>query len=122
MQNNILRKVTDKDKDFFVLGFTANNFLRQEPGTNQEIKKFCTLTYNVTFPIFSKISVRGKDIAPLYRFLTEKQSNPDFYGSIKWNFTKFLIDRNGKIIDRFKPKDKPDSKKILTRIQELINQ
>ena len=69
-----------KDKGFIILGFPANNFLGQEPGSNEEIKNFCSLTYNVTFPLFSKISVKGKDIAPLYKFLTEKETNPDWFG------------------------------------------
>ena len=111
-----------KDKGFIILGFPANNFLGQEPGSNEEIKNFCSLTYNVTFPLFSKISVKGKDIAPLYKFLTEKETNPDFNGKIKWNFTKFLINSEGRIIDRFEPKEKPDSEKIIKRIEELIHQ
>lgn len=111
-----------KDRGFIILGFPANNFLKQEPGSNEEIKKFCSLTYNVTFPMFSKISVKGKDIAPLYKFLTEKDGNPDMYGEIKWNFTKFLIDRSGKIVDRFEPKENPDGEKVKCRIEELLNQ
>ena len=111
-----------KDKGFIILGFPANNFLGQEQGSNEEIKNFCSLTYNVTFPLFSKISVKGKDIAPLYKFLTEKETNPDFNGKIKWNFTKFLINSEGRIIDRFEPKEKPDSEKIIKRIEELIHQ
>ena len=109
-----------KDRGFFILGFPANNFLGQEPGTNEEIKNFCSLSYNVTFPMFSKISVRGKDIAPLYKYLIGKDENPNFYGAIKWNFTKFLIDRNGNIVDRFEPKDKPDMEKVIKRIEELL--
>lgn len=111
-----------KDKGFVILGFPANNFLGQEPGSNEEIMNFCSLTYNVTFPMFSKISVKGKDIAPLYKFLTEKETNPDFNGKIKWNFTKFLINSEGRIVDRFEPKEKPDSEKIIKRIEELIHQ
>jgi len=109
-----------KDRGFIILGFPANNFLKQEPGSNEEIKRFCSLSYNVTFPMFSKISVKGKDIAPLYQFLTEEHENPDIYGDIKWNFTKFLIDRNGKIVDRFEPTEKPDSEKVKNKIEQLL--
>ncbi|MCV5180448.1 glutathione peroxidase, partial [Escherichia coli] len=79
------------------LGFPANNFMGQEPGSDKEIKEFCTLRYNVTFPMFSKISVTGSDQHPLYRFLTNKKTNPEFSGDITWNFNKFLISRDGKI-------------------------
>src|SRR5208337_2344060 len=92
-----------KDQGFVILGFPANNFGAQEPGTNEEIKTFCTRKYNVKFPIYSKNSVTGPDKAPLYQFLTATG------GEIKWNFTKFLIDRNGKVIARFESAVKPDS-------------
>ena len=81
-----------------MLGFPANNFMGQEPGTEAEIKSFCTLTYGVTFPMFSKISVKGKTIHPLYAFLTSKETNPEFAGGISWNFNKFLIGRDGATI------------------------
>ena len=109
-----------KDDGFSILGFPANNFLSQEPGTNGEIKQFCSIKYNVSFPVFSKISVKGKDISPLYTFLTEKDTNPGFSGSIKWNFTKFLVDRTGNIVDRFSPMTRPDSKKVKRRIGQLL--
>ena len=109
-----------KDDGFSILGFPANNFLSQEPGTNGEIKQFCSIKYNVSFPVFSKISVKGKDISPLYTFLTEKDTNPGFSGSIKWNFTKFLVDRTGNIVDRFSPMTRPDSKKVKKRIGQLL--
>jgi glutathione peroxidase-family protein len=109
-----------KDDGFSILGFPANNFLSQEPGTNGEIKQFCSIKYNVSFPVFSKISVKGKDISPLYKFLTEKGTNPGFSGSIKWNFTKFLVDRAGNIVDRFSPMARPDSKKVKKRIGQLL--
>jgi glutathione peroxidase len=96
-----------KARGFEILGFPANDFLRQEPGTDEEIKSFCSLTYNVTFPMFSKISVKGKDAHPLYVFLTGKPTNPTFAGKIGWNFTKFLVDRTGKVIGRFEPKADP---------------
>ena len=98
-----LQKIYDryKDKGFIVLGFPANNFMGQEPGTEKEIKEFCTLKYNVTFPMFSKISVTGTDQHPLYGYLTNKKTNPEFGGDISWNFNKFLIDRDGKVVARF---------------------
>jgi glutathione peroxidase len=109
-----------KEDGFSILGFPANNFLSQEPGTNGEIKQFCSIKYNVSFSVFSKISVKGKDISPLYTFLTEKDTNPGFSGSIKWNFTKFLVDRTGNIVDRFSPMTRPDSKKVKKRIGQLL--
>jgi glutathione peroxidase len=109
-----------RDQGFVVLGFPANNFGFQEPGTNAEIKSFCSAKYNVTFPIFSKISVKGDDIDPLYRFLTEKDSNPQFGGDIKWNFNKFLIDRKGNIIARFEPQVKPESDQMVQAIEKAL--
>ena len=109
-----------KDDGFLILGFPANNFLSQEPGTNSEIKQFCSLNYNVSFPMFSKISVKGNDMSPLYEFLTDKETDPRFSGKIKWNFTKFLINRNGDIVDRFAPLTKPDSKKVKNRVGQLL--
>ena len=109
-----------KEDGFSILGFPANNFLSQEPGTNGEIKQFCSIKYNVSFSVFSKISVKGKYISPLYTFLTEKDTNPGFSGSIKWNFTKFLVDRTGNIVDRFSPMTRPDSKKVKKRIGQLL--
>jgi len=106
-----------KDKGFVILGFPANNFLGQEPGTEKEIKEFCTLKYNVTFPMFAKISVKGSDQHPLYTFLTNRQSNPGFDGDITWNFEKFLADKNGKIISRFSPKTVPDDPEIVKTIE-----
>ena len=84
-----------KDQGFVVVGFPANNFGAQEPGTNQEIKTFCSRKYNVTFPMYGKVSVKGDDQTPLYQYLTQ-QTGPAIAGDIKWNFTKFLVDRNGK--------------------------
>jgi len=85
-----------KDKGLVIVGIPANNFMQQEPGTDAEIKKFCSNKYNVTFPMMSKVSVLGDDQAPLYSFLTDKSADPRFAGDIKWNFTKFLFDRSGK--------------------------
>lgn len=111
-----------KEEGFVILGFPANNFLSQEPGTDNEVKQFCSLTYNVTFPMFSKISVKGDDIAPLYVYLTGKETNPGFPGKIKWNFSKFIIDRQGKIIERFASMTKPDSKKVIKIIEKALNE
>jgi glutathione peroxidase len=109
-----------KDKNFVVLGFPANNFMGQEPGTEKEIKEFCNLKYNVTFPMFSKISVKGADQHPFYTFLTNEKSNPGFEGDITWNFEKFLADKNGKIIARFSPKTTPDSPEVVTEIEKAL--
>ena len=112
---------TYKDRDFVILGFPANNFLKQEPGTNEEIAEFCRINYGVTFPMFSKISVKGKDIHPLYDFLTSKESNPEHGGSISWNFNKFLISKDGEIIDRFGSRQKPESEKIVQAIEAALS-
>lgn len=107
---------------FVVLGIPANNFGGQEPGTNEEIKTFCSTKYNVTFPMFSKVSVKGDDIDPLFKFLTAKETNPEFGGDIAWNFNKFLVDRNGKIIARFSPKETPESEKIVQTLEAALKQ
>jgi glutathione peroxidase len=109
-----------KDNGFVVLGFPANNFGSQEPGSNEEIKNFCTLEYRVTFPMFSKISVKGEDIHPLYTFLTEEVTNPDFAGEITWNFNKFLIGRDGDILARFATNIEPDNPEVLDAIERAI--
>ena len=111
-----------KDKDFVILGFPANDFLHQEPGTNEEIKSFCTLNYGVSFDMFAKISVKGKEIAPLYAFLTSRETNAEFGGSIKWNFTKFLLNRDGKIVARFGARAKPDSDEVIQAIQAALDE
>lgn len=109
-----------KDKGLVVVGFPANNFGAQEPGTNEEIKQFCTLKYNVSFPMFAKISVKGDDMHPLYKFLTSKETDPEFGGDITWNFNKFLIDRNGKVIARFETKEKPEGEKVTQSIEKAL--
>lgn len=109
-----------KDRGFVVLGFPANNFLWQEPGTNEEIKAFCTRKYGVTFPMFAKVSVKGKDKAPLYQFLTDRKANPATGGEIGWNFTKFLVDRNGKVIARFGSSVTPDAPELLRAVEEAL--
>jgi glutathione peroxidase len=110
-----------KDQGLVILGFPANNFGAQEPGTNAEIKSFCTLKYNVTFPMFAKVSVKGADTTPLYQYLTQ-QANPTFTGDIKWNFTKFLVDRSGKVVARFESRVKPDSPEVVEAIEKLLKQ
>lgn len=109
-----------KEQGLVVLGFPANNFLWQEPGTDQEIAQFCQINYGVSFPMFAKISVRGKNIHPLYRFLVEKETNPGFAGKIGWNFTKFLVDRQGNIVARFEPKLVPDDPQAIAAIEKAL--
>lgn len=109
-----------KGEGLVVLGFPANNFMGQEPGSNQEIKTFCTRTYHVSFPMFSKISVKGDDKAPLYQYLTGKADNPQTGGEIKWNFTKFLIARDGTIVARFEPAVTPDSPQVTAAIEKAL--
>ena len=108
-----------KDRNFVVLGFPANNFGAQEPGTNEEIKTFCSRKFNVSFPMYSKISVKGSDQAPLYTYLT-KETGPGITGEIKWNFTKFLVDGDGKVVKRFEPAVTPDSKEVTEAIEALL--
>mgnify|MGYP000955494717 CR=1 FL=1 len=110
-----------KDRGFVILGFPANNFLSQEPGTDGDIKMFCTTKYNVTFPMFSKISVKGEEIAPLYAWLTSEKTNPGFSGDIEWNFGKFIIGPEGKVINRFHPKVKPDSDEVVAAIEKALD-
>jgi glutathione peroxidase len=108
-----------KDQGFVILGFPANNFGAQEPGTNEEIKTFCTRKYSVKFPMYSKISVKGDDQAPLYSYLT-KQTGTGLSGDIKWNFTKFLVDKNGNVVQRFEPAVTPDSKEMTQAIEKQL--
>jgi glutathione peroxidase len=103
-----------------VLGFPANNFMGQEPGSDEQIKQFCTLNYGVTFPMFSKISVKGDAQHPLYKHLTEKGTNPDFSGPIAWNFNKFLIGKDGKILNRFGSRTKPDDPALIKAIEDAL--
>ena len=109
------------DRGFEILGFPSNDFMRQEPGTEAEIKSFCSLTYGVTFPMFSKISVKGKTIHPLYAFLTDKATNPQFPGKITWNFNKFLLDRKGYIVARFDSKDDPLGDKVPRLVEGALD-
>jgi glutathione peroxidase len=99
----------NKDKDFVILGFPSNDFGAQDPGTNEEIIQFCKANYGVTFPMMSKIAVKGEAAHPLYQWLTSKESNPQFGGPIGWNFTKFLINKDGAVVARFDSKTEPMS-------------
>lgn len=109
-----------KDRDFVVLGFPANNFKGQEPGTDAEIKEFCSVKFGVAFPMFSKISVLGDDMHPLYRYLTGEETNPGFSGDIRWNFDKFLFSKEGKVVARFSPKIKPESEEVINAIEKEL--
>jgi len=111
---------TYKDQGLVVLGFPANNFGGQEPGTNEEIKAFCTSTFNVAFPMFAKISVKGDDIHPLYAFLTGAETDPDFAGDIKWNFNKFLVDREGNIVARYDSDVEPMSETLTADVEKVL--
>lgn len=109
-----------KDQGFIIIGVPANNFGQQEPGTNSEIKIFCRRKYDVTFPMMAKVSVAGNDIVPLYDYLTDKKINPETGGEIKWNFTKFLIGRDGKILARFEPNVAPDDPALVAAVESAL--
>ena len=102
-----------KNKDFVVIGFPANNFMGQEPGTNSEIMEFCSINYGVTFPMMDKISVKGKDQSPLYKWLTNKSENGKIDQKVTWNFQKFMVDEEGHLVDVVMPKESPMSDKII---------
>ena len=108
------------DRGLVVAGFPANNFGGQEPGSDVEIGAFCKSKYGVTFPMFSKISVAGKDQAPLYQFLTSPAANPKTAGTIPWNFTKYLVDRNGKVLARFDAPMEPESAEVTRAIEAAL--
>jgi glutathione peroxidase len=103
-------------EDLVIIGFPANNFMNQEPGSAADIRKFCTDNYGVTFPMMAKISVKGDDMAPLYRWLTSKEKNGVMDSEVKWNFQKYLIDENGKLVDVIYSKEKPSSDKVIAWI------
>lgn len=105
-------------KKFTIIGFPANNFMKQEPGTNQEIAEFCQKNYGVTFQMMSKISVKGDDMNPLYQWLTSKKQNGVMDSEVKWNFQKYLIDENGKLVDVYYSKVLPDDEKIVSWIKK----
>lgn len=108
-----------KAKGFVILGFPSNDFGGQEPASNEDIKKFCKVNYDVTFPLFEKLPVKGETKQPVYKYLTE-QSGTDFSGEIAWNFVKFLVDREGKVIGRFGSSTKPLDSKIVAKIEEQL--
>ena len=107
-----------KDKDFIIIGFPANNFLGQEPGSNKQIASFCSINYGVTFPMMSKISVKGKNMHPLYQFLTQKSKNGVEDSKVKWNFQKYLIGRDGKLEKVIDPKTLPSSDEVKQWIEK----
>ncbi|MGE3819568.1 MAG: glutathione peroxidase [Isosphaeraceae bacterium] len=121
-QYEALQSVYDKYKDqgFAVLAFPANEFGHQEPGTDSEIKQFCSTKYKVSFPLFSKIVVKGEGIHPLYQYLTSTQTNPKFAGEIGWNFAKFLVNRKGEVIARFEPRVKPDAPEVVRALETAL--
>jgi glutathione peroxidase len=106
-----------RDKGLEILAFPANNFGQQEPGSNAEIKGFCLTKYSVSFPLFSKISVKGSDKHPLYRFLTEQSPFP---GEVEWNFQKYLVDRSGNVVGRFHHRTKPLSPEIVQAVERVL--
>ncbi len=106
------------DKKFVVIGFPANNFGKQEPGTNADIEEFCTKNYGVTFPMMSKISVKGEDMNPLYKWLTSKNENGVLDSEVSWNFQKYLIDEKGNLVKMIPPKVKPDDEQVVSWIGE----
>jgi glutathione peroxidase len=109
-----------KDRGLKVLAFPANNFMGQEPGSNSEIKEFCRVKQKATFDLFAKVSVKGKDICPLYKYLTE-HPDKDVAGNVKWNFQKYLVDRKGNVVARIGPRTKLDDKKVVEQIERLLD-
>ena len=109
-----------KDRGLVVAGFPANNFGGQEPGSDAEIGAFCKSKYGVTFPMFSKISVKGQDQAALYQYLTSPAANPKAAGTIPWNFTKYLVDRNGKVLARYDAETEPESAELTKAIEAAL--
>ena len=113
-----------RDKGFEVLAFPCNQFMRQEPGTNKEIEEFCTVNFSINFPIFDKVDVKGESIHPLYAWLTSQKKGAFGSAKIKWNFTKFLVDRKGNVIKRYAPYTKPEKieKEIIRLLPEQQNE
>jgi len=109
-----------KDRGFVILGFPANNFGAQEPGTDAEIKAFCETNYHVTFDMFSKISVKGPDQHPLYRYLTSTETDPNYAGDVKWNFQKYLVGKDGKVLAKFLSKVQPLSPEVTAAIDNAL--
>jgi len=123
-QYDALQKLYERysDSGLVVLGFPSNDFLGQEPGTSEEIQQFCRVTYGVTFPIFEKVRVKGRNIHPLYRHLTSKDTNPDHAGRITWNFNKFLVSSSGDIVARFGSREEPDSEQVISAIENELGE
>lgn len=117
-----LQALHDKyaDRGLAILGFPANDFGRQEPGTNKQIKQFCTSRFGVAFDMFAKVVVTGEQQSELYRYLTSPKTNPKHAGPIKWNFTKFLVDGKGRVIERFEPRTKPDAPEVIQAIEQAL--
>lgn len=109
-----------KNRGLVIIGVPANDFGAQEPGSNEDIKEFCSRKYNVTFPIMAKVSVKGADQTPLYQYLTDRRSNPAVGGDVKWNFTKFLVGKDGKPVQRFEPAVRPDSPELAAAIEGAL--
>lgn len=109
-----------RDRGFSVLGFPANNFGAQEPGSDAEIAEFCSVNYGVTFPMFSKIEVNGPGRAPLYAWLTSEPTQPDGPGDIAWNFAKFLVGRDGRVVARFDPRTSPTAPEVKQAIEKAL--
>ena len=109
-----------EDKGLVVLGFPSNQFGGQEPGTSEQISQFCKENYGVTFPMFAKIDVKGPQAAPLYKYLTSEEAVPSDAGDVKWNFEKFLVGRDGKVVARFRTPVKPDSKEVVEAIEKEL--
>jgi len=109
-----------ESQGFVIIGFPADNFAHQEPGTDEQILAFCKSKYDVTFPMMSKISVAGDDQAPLYKYLTNKETAGEFGFPIGWNFTKFLVDRNGNLIARWASQTTPEDKQVTTEIEKAL--
>ncbi len=109
-----------KGKGFEILAFPANEFGKQEPGSNADIKTFCSTTYKVSFPLFSKVVAKGEGIDPLYKFLTSPETDPKFAGEITWNFNKFLVNRKGEVIARFASGDAPESAKVVKAVESAL--
>ena len=112
-----LSRKVDKDSGFVVVGVPANNFGQQEPGTNEEIQKFCTRNFDITFPLMAKVSVKGDDISPLYRHLTSQTGR-----DIQWNFTKILVDKQGKVLQRFEPNVDPEAPELVAAIERTLRE
>ncbi len=109
-----------KDQGLVILGFPSNDFGAQEPGTEKEIKKFCTLQYNIHFPMFAKLKVKGEDMHQLYKFLQETQPNVELRQEVKWNFNKFIVNRSGEVIKYFNSRVTPESAEMEAAIQQAL--